>query len=235
MKSIGSKCGIYLIRNIKNGHFYIGSTKAHFGRWYNHKRALRNNFHTNGRLQRAWNKYGSDSFIFEFVEEFKLEQLQIIEQHLLDRYFGTDICYNLNPYADRWPSSIGRKSSKKTRRRQSWAAKNRKTTIENETIRRKKIGEFNTNKLASKEKKCQISIGKLKAHHKVSTETRAKISNSLKTADCRKYKFTDTYKRDALTMYSTKNYTQKFVADEFGICESYFGRLIKQEKLNGLS
>lgn len=65
-------CGIYKIINKVDGKYYVGSSKNMFaipdGRWYRHMVALNKNRHHSIRLQRAWNKYGSDSFEFVVVE-----------------------------------------------------------------------------------------------------------------------------------------------------------------------
>ena len=64
--------GVYKIRNIINDDCYIGSTSNSSGfnhRWRTHIYALNHNKHHSIILQRAWNKYGKDNFIFEIIEE----------------------------------------------------------------------------------------------------------------------------------------------------------------------
>lgn len=61
------KSGIYEIRNIENGHFYIGSAINIKQRWIDHKKLLRKNKHCNSYLQNAWNKYGEKSFLFSVL------------------------------------------------------------------------------------------------------------------------------------------------------------------------
>jgi len=78
------KTGIYRIRNIINGHTYIGSAKNINRRWQRHRSALIHDRHENIHLQRAWNKYGKDMFIFEILEECLINDLLIIEQKYLD-------------------------------------------------------------------------------------------------------------------------------------------------------
>jgi group I intron endonuclease len=61
--------GIYKIVNIKNGKMYIGSSKNIKRRWSVHKSALKNNRHHSTYLQRAWNKYGKENFVYEVIKE----------------------------------------------------------------------------------------------------------------------------------------------------------------------
>ena len=61
--------GIYKIVNLKNGKFYIGSSKNIIRRWYFHKSALKNKRHHCIHLQRSWNKHGESSFRFEIIKK----------------------------------------------------------------------------------------------------------------------------------------------------------------------
>ena len=88
--------GIYRIRNLKNDKSYYGSAKNIKRRWSRHKSQLKYGRHENLILQRAWNKYGENSFIFEIVEICEESLLLITEQKYL----------NLNP-----EYNIGKQSS----------------------------------------------------------------------------------------------------------------------------
>jgi len=78
------KSGIYKILNIKNNKFYIGSSKDLNKRWIQHKSNLKNNNHINVILQRSWNKYGKNSFVFDIIEECKENMLLEREQYYID-------------------------------------------------------------------------------------------------------------------------------------------------------
>lgn len=78
------KSGIYKIVNIKNNKIYIGSSKNIENRWKEHTTSLRRNKHINCILQRAWNKYGEDSFEFQTLENCSQEQLFEREQYYID-------------------------------------------------------------------------------------------------------------------------------------------------------
>ena len=77
--------GIYRIRNLLNDKCYYGSSKQIEKRLIRHKRELKNNTHINCVLQRAWDKYGEESFVFEIVEECDIDVLLEIEQKYLDK------------------------------------------------------------------------------------------------------------------------------------------------------
>ena len=89
--------GIYRIRNILDDKRYIGSTGNLEEAWGHRQWALRNNRFYNIHLQRAWNKYGEDSFVFEVIEEIggNNEVLIAHEQIYLNEGFKLGILYNI--------------------------------------------------------------------------------------------------------------------------------------------
>jgi len=94
--------GVYKIRNIVNGKFYLGSSKEIENRWEGHKQWLRGGYHNNPKLQHAWNKYGESNFVFEIVEEIPLKSLLNREQHYLDLWesYKRGKGYNICPTAN---------------------------------------------------------------------------------------------------------------------------------------
>jgi len=76
--------GIYKIENLIDGNLYYGSSKNIQKRWKTHRSQLNRGKHGNVYLQRAWTKYGNNSFIFEIVEECSLDLLLEREQYYLD-------------------------------------------------------------------------------------------------------------------------------------------------------
>lgn len=77
--------GIYQIKNLKNDKVYIGSSKAIYKRWYDHKSKLLKNKHDNPYLQHAWNKYGEECFKFSIIEKIEDSSLLLIKEteHIL--------------------------------------------------------------------------------------------------------------------------------------------------------
>lgn len=80
------KSGVYMILNIKNKKFYIGSTQDFNKRFYSHNGKCKNQIHANYLLQKSVNKYGSENFKFFIIE--KVEDLSKIverEQYYMDK------------------------------------------------------------------------------------------------------------------------------------------------------
>lgn len=96
-----TKSGIYKIINIVNGKYYLGSSDNIDKRWKKHRCDLRHNRHHSIHLQRAWNKYGEKSFIFEIIEKVETKMLLEKEQFHLDTYkpWNDKIGYNISKSA----------------------------------------------------------------------------------------------------------------------------------------
>ena len=67
--------GIYSIYCIDNNKIYIGQSRHIRKRLCKHIRDLRKCRHQNEYLQRAWNKHGEQSFLFDVVETLPLKNL----------------------------------------------------------------------------------------------------------------------------------------------------------------
>lgn len=109
------RSGVYIIRNTLNGKVYVGSAYCFDQRWRVHRWCLENNCHKNPYLQKAWQKYGSESFIFEILEIVDDRSVLLDkEQEWLDklRPFKKGIGYNICPKAGNW---AGRKHSPATK------------------------------------------------------------------------------------------------------------------------
>lgn len=77
--------GIYMILNLVNGHYYIGSTNNFFKRSTKHKTLLTTRIHPNNHLKNAYACYGSDSFEFLILEYVPSDLLCVREQEYLNR------------------------------------------------------------------------------------------------------------------------------------------------------
>jgi group I intron endonuclease len=98
--AVAVNTGVYCIRNLIDGKVYVGSTAVSFrGRWRNHLNDLKNNRHICKHLQRAWNKYGGDKFVFEVLEGCDPRLCIVKEQHWMDYCKSIVVLYNQSPTA----------------------------------------------------------------------------------------------------------------------------------------
>lgn len=113
--------GIYKIVHIPSGKYYIGSAININNRFARHKTDLRNGRHHCVYLQRLWNKYSENDFIFGFVEEV-LDQSLLIkrEQSHIDYAVAAGLCLNTCFIAG---NCLGVKQSLQTRRKRSESMK----------------------------------------------------------------------------------------------------------------
>jgi len=86
---------VYTIENTVNGKKYVGSTKDFVARTKNHKYHLQRNQHHSKKLQKAWNKYGSESFVFKKLLVCDVKHLLMYEQIFIDAFNACTDGYNI--------------------------------------------------------------------------------------------------------------------------------------------
>jgi group I intron endonuclease len=91
MKSLG----IYSIQCVVTGKYYIGQSKDIYSRLRDHKRKLMINSHNNIKLQRAYNKYGINYFIFSTVIVCSLEEVDNQEKFYINLLDSITNGYNI--------------------------------------------------------------------------------------------------------------------------------------------
>jgi group I intron endonuclease len=93
--------GIFQIKNTANGKVFLGSSLDLNGPLNGHKFKLSTGIHRNESLQKEWNQFGADKFVFEILEEVKIkddpnfnldDELTLLEQIWLEK---------LNPFGER--------------------------------------------------------------------------------------------------------------------------------------
>ncbi len=89
--------GVYRIRNKTNDKKYVGSTNDFERGWISRQQTLRKGKHHNPYLQRAWNKYSEENFVFEVEKEVTGDNKVLLaaEQRYLDEGFALGMLYNI--------------------------------------------------------------------------------------------------------------------------------------------
>lgn len=104
------RAGVFQVKNLANGKVLLGSSLNLDGPLNGHRFMLKIGSHRNKELQREWNDYGQDKFIFEILEivevkddpNFNLnDELTLLEEIWLEK---------LQPFGER-----GYNTSKKIR------------------------------------------------------------------------------------------------------------------------
>jgi group I intron endonuclease len=159
--------GVYQITNLENNHSYIGSTKKLLLRFWQHKNDLKKEKHPSIYLQRAWNKYGSETFEFKILCYCSIEDLLFYEQRFLDTLNPE---YNICKIAGSCIGIIRRSESIEKHRIAMTGRKQTPEHIENARITRigkkhtpehiEKVRQANIGKVMSEESKLKISIAK---------------------------------------------------------------------------
>ena len=86
--------GIYKITCLTNNKSYIGQSVSIKRRWATHKRELAAGVHYNEYLQRAYNMYGKDNFVYEVLELCPKEKLNEREQFYIKIFDTFENGYN---------------------------------------------------------------------------------------------------------------------------------------------
>jgi group I intron endonuclease len=118
------KNGVYQIRHLISGKRYIGSAASDGGfakRWNEHRLALSKTKHHSIKLQRAWNKHGAGTFVFEVLLYCDPENCLMYEQLLMNWYKPEyNICMTAGNTTGQTPF-LGKKHNSMSRRKISIA------------------------------------------------------------------------------------------------------------------
>lgn len=96
------KTGIYKIENLVNNKKYVGFASDIDYRWTCHKNQLKAKSHHCYHLQKAFNKYGEENFIYEILEECLEEELPKKEHYwaILLKVHNRKFGYNIKPTSE---------------------------------------------------------------------------------------------------------------------------------------
>lgn len=238
------KSGIYAIHHIDSGKVYVGSAVSFKRRRAEHLKRLRNKYHENGKLQRAWDKYGEGSFVFSVLEyvENKID-LIIREQHWIEKLNAASRDnYNISPTAG---SSLGVKHTAEARA--NMAAAWKPMTPE----AREKARASNTGKKRTPEVKAMLSAA-AKKRPPMSAETREKVSagkknpsaeyrarlsairkgrvSTLSAVEARVKKMSLAKAEEIRALYASKSYTYNELAEMYNITAGSVSRVITKKR-----
>lgn len=185
--------GVYVLINIVDNHFYVGSSQKILHRLSAHRVMLISGNHRSKKLQNSFNKFGASSFYFYAVQVKDRETAYDIEQFLLDQTMRHD--FSCNTSSDARLSSKNLTMSEEVRLKLRMLNLGKKQSQETIAKRVKHlIGKkhsprqiealriYNSTKIVSqttREKLRQINLGK-----KQSEETRLKKSLLAKQTNC---------------------------------------------------
>jgi group I intron endonuclease len=115
-------CGIYGIKNIVNGKWYIGQTVNIANRKIRHFSKLKYGKHHNEHLQFSFSKYGKHNFEFFVLEECPKSSLDEKECFWIDYYKTTSRLFGYNLHGG---GNLNRYVSEETKQKMSEAWKTR--------------------------------------------------------------------------------------------------------------
>jgi group I intron endonuclease len=170
---VEKKPGIYLIFCLANQRVYIGQSKNVKARLGGHQSSLKSNKHNNDYLQKAYNKYGVDMFVFrpcEYPEDTSIENLTLREQYWIEQFDAMNPRRGFNMMEAGPAGSPG----EETRKKMSEAQKGRVHTEET----RQRISKGNKGLRRSEETKEKIS--EARTGIEFSEETKARMSEARK-------------------------------------------------------
>jgi group I intron endonuclease len=88
--------GVFRIRNKVNNKIFIGSSTNLGAKWNSQQFQLNMGSHPNRELQKDWNEYGKENFVYEVLEELKpseennpildREEVKTLEELLIEKY-----------------------------------------------------------------------------------------------------------------------------------------------------
>ena len=154
--------GVYRIICVPTGKVYVGSANYLAQRKSDHRRTLIKGTHHNNHLQRAWDKYGKECFVYSILELCSPDVLAEREQYYIDKFNATsrDCGFNIFPMAR---SALGYRHSDETKRQMSISRTGRKMNLSPEqllTRGKKHIGhKFNLGRVFTEEHKAKLRGG----------------------------------------------------------------------------
>jgi group I intron endonuclease len=178
---VEKKPGIYLIFCLANQRVYIGQSKNVKARLGQHQASLRGNRHSNDYLQKAYNKYGVDMFVFrpcEYPEDTSPENLTAREKYWIEQFDSMNPRRGFNHKQAGPSGTYSEEARAKMSAAHTGKPSNRKGHVMSDEQKQKLKG-IGLGRKTSDETKAKLSIAnKDQKNPPITEETRAKMSKS---------------------------------------------------------
>lgn len=100
-KEIKLKIGVYQIKNAVNNKVFIGSSIDLIAIWNRHQFQLNNGLHLNSNLQKEWNDFGPENFIYEILSEIKQNNTKTIDYRKEAKQLEAMFIEEMEPFNDK--------------------------------------------------------------------------------------------------------------------------------------
>lgn len=161
------RCGIYQVLNTVTGKSYVGSSIDIGSRWQNHRWALENQRHESSKLQRSWNKHGSESWEWKILAECEEGRLTWLEAFWMD---------SLNSVRNGYNCVILTLEDGEVQRRHSVETREKISKAHTGKVMSEEQKEFLRNRVCSEETREEMRKAKL--GRKCSEDTKHKMSQA---------------------------------------------------------
>lgn len=221
--------GIYQIRNIVNGKVYVGSSVNLRKRKNGHLSTLRNNKHSSTHLQRAFNRYGEDAFVFEVLEICDVDEIEERETYwiLTKSANNHDFGYNSRFYVE---SNLGFRHTEESKRkisinRRGKGTGSRELSDETREFLRQKCIEQDLRQYHTEEteERRLENLRKAIVGKPLSDEHKASISDHNKGSKNGFAKLTEEKVKVIKKLLEEENLTQEKIAEKFGVSKRTIG------------
>lgn len=182
--------GVYQIKNVLTGKFYIGSSNHLYRRYSDHLRELRRGTHSNPKLQNSWNKFGKGNFEFSILEFCFPEQVYELEQRYINELnpffnISKEVGIPNTPKAGTYEAKLRSEKNLESRKQSSWINSKKFHDMLSEIMyeRWKNIDYKNSRSKNTKSlwENIEYRIKQKISHSKLSPEQKAEIINLKKS------------------------------------------------------
>lgn len=222
-------CSIYFLENKVNHNNYIGATIRLRKRLLNHLKKLKRNQHSNKKIQKEWDKYQQNKFVFGVIEETTKKEKRDREQYYINKLkpeYNKIIDIRKGPDPDKISQTLqGREFSQEHKDKIARANKNRIWRDKS----RQKNRQHRLNSTQSEETKAKISQS-LKGRE-VSKETREKLRklhigiSKNKGEDNSSAKLTAKEVKNIKRMLQNSKLTHKEIADIYPVSKGTIDKI----------